>query len=127
MTQIQDLSTQPTFSWAAEAQGDALRVAFKGDLDIATVEECRMSLEEPLSGPELAINLDLSELEFADSSGLHYIITMQRQLEAAGKRLVLTAISVPVLRLFDISGMTSWFDRGDQSAGPPTRAGTGPG
>jgi anti-anti-sigma factor len=116
MTQIQERSAEPTFSWTAEPDGAALRIAFKGDLDIATVQECRRSLEEPLAGPEQMIALDLNELEFADSTGLHFLITTQRELQAAGKKLVLDGVSAPVLRLFDVTGMTTWFDYANGSA-----------
>lgn len=51
------------------------------------------------------ITLDLSGVEFIDSSGLRTIIISHKDLDAAGQKLVLTGISVAVDRLFEITGI----------------------
>ena len=50
--------------------------------------------------------LDLSGVEFIDSSGLRIIVNAHRAREAAGYRLELTRASEAVTRLLDITGLT---------------------
>lgn len=90
--------------------GGSLHITFSGELDLANVEECTAGLHEPLTGPAPLIVLELGDLEFADSTALRMLIDMKRNAEGAGKRLVIDGISPAVLRLFDASGMTEWFE-----------------
>jgi anti-anti-sigma factor len=101
---------EPGFSLFAEELGSMLSVSFRGALDLAVIDECAAALEEPLAGPEQIILLDLAELSFADSTGLRFLIDTKRRAESSGKRLILGRVSRPVLRLFEMAGLTSWFE-----------------
>jgi len=101
---------EPAFSWIAEEFGSMLSLSFRGALDLAVIDECAAGLEEPLNGSEQTILLDLSELEFADSTGLRFLIDTKRKTEASGKKLVIGRVSPPVLKLFEMAGLTSFFE-----------------
>ena len=49
--------------------------------------------------------LDLADVDFIDSSGLRIIVNAHSELEAAGRRLVLTHTSPAVARLLEITGL----------------------
>ncbi len=49
--------------------------------------------------------LDLSDVEFIDSSGLRIIVNAHSELEAAGRQLVLVHTSPAVTRLLEITGL----------------------
>ena len=98
------------FTWIAESEGDTLIVSFHGDLDISVADECRVALAEPLRGPERVVVLELSDLQFVDSTGLRLLIDTRLSVDALGKRLVLGGVSTPVLKLFEVTGITAWFD-----------------
>jgi len=49
--------------------------------------------------------LDLADVDFIDSSGLRIIVNAHSQMEAAGRRLVLTHTSPAVARLLEITGL----------------------
>ncbi len=115
MTLTEVRSGDPAFTWIAEEKDETLVVRFRGELDLAVVDECAAGLEEPLNGPEQDIVLDLGELTFADSTGLRFLIDTKRRVESHGKRLVLSGVSEPMLKLFDVTGLTSWFDYADGS------------
>ncbi|WP_069739792.1 STAS domain-containing protein [Streptomyces sp. EN27] len=56
--------------------------------------------------------LDLSGLEFADSSLLHLLLDSQRVHRARDARLVLAGVLQPVVeRLFTVTGTTAFFMR----------------
>jgi anti-sigma B factor antagonist len=52
------------------------------------------------------VELDLSAVEFIDSSGLRIIVTAHRELDAAGRELVVLQASEAVTRLLEITGLT---------------------
>lgn len=99
-----------TFTWTANTVDGTLHLAFSGDLDIAVANHCRYGLTDPLSGPERNTVLDLSRLTFIDSTGLRLLIDLKRTREAKGGKLILSSVSQPARRLFDLTGMTTWFD-----------------
>jgi anti-anti-sigma factor len=71
-----------------------------GELDVATTPQLTKALlEQPLQrGP---VTLDLSELTFVDSSGIHAILTLASSLNGNGP-LVVSNPSEAVARVFEI-------------------------
>jgi anti-sigma B factor antagonist len=59
--------------------------------------------------PGDTIMLDLSGVEFVDSSGLRVLIEAHQRMQGDGGSLVLARPSGVVRRLFDISGVTDYF------------------
>jgi anti-anti-sigma factor len=112
MTTIDAARDDPVgLTWHARSNGDSrLDVTFCGALDLSVIEESAAGLQEPLEGAEQTIVFDLGELSFADSTGLRFLIDTKRRAEALGKRLLLGPVSAPVLKLFELSGLTNWFD-----------------
>ena len=98
------------FGWIAEPDGDTMVVRFHGELDLVVAEECRAGLVEPFAGAEKRILFDLAELEFVDSTGLRLLVDMKLKAESNGKRLALGPVSGTVLKLFEVTGLTSWFE-----------------
>jgi anti-sigma B factor antagonist len=49
--------------------------------------------------------LDLSRVTFIDSSGLHAMVKLTRQMQAGGARLVLARPHPSVARLIDLTGL----------------------
>jgi anti-anti-sigma factor len=116
MTKLDDARRDPVagLTWRAETNdGTRLDVSFRGELDLSVIEECSAGLVEPLTGAEDMIVFDLGELSFADSTGLRFLIDTKRHVESSGKRLLLGPVSTPVLKLFELAGLTNWFDYTD--------------
>lgn len=78
-----------------------LRVA--GELDLSTAPQ----LNEALGAiaEDGAVTLDLSELTFIDSSGLHAIVAYARAANGNGP-VVLDGVSSAMLRIFEITDLT---------------------
>ena len=92
------------FSCASCVDGPGFtRVTLGGELDLATAPELAQALTEAPDGTAVVI-LDLSELTFMDSTGLHVILSARARLAAAGCRLVLVPGSRHVQRIFEITG-----------------------
>ena len=85
-----------------ERQGNALVVRPVGELDLATVEELGRVIEEAGTAPLLV--LDLSELEFLDTSGMRFLLKMQADSFSLGRELKLVRGPEEVHRLFTVAG-----------------------
>ena len=78
------------------------RVTLSGELDMASAPELHEALSEA-ARDGVAVILDLSQLEFIDSSGLHTILSAYDRLDEANCRLVLIAGGPQVQRIFEIT------------------------
>jgi anti-sigma B factor antagonist len=74
-----------------------------GELDLAATPELERTLRESRFGRRLVV-LDLRELEFMDSAGVHVIIAASRRAREAGGRLVLVRGAPNVDRMFSLTG-----------------------
>jgi anti-sigma B factor antagonist len=81
------------------------RLTLTGELDLAAVPVLEARLEE-LGAERQPVQLDLSELEFIDSTGLHLLV---RWVTAAGENggsvEIRGDLSPPVRKLFELVGV----------------------
>ena len=89
------------FSTEVEQTGEATVIHVGGEIDIATCERLRDALE-PHLGPRQSVILDLSGVEFIDSSGLHVLEQARGTLTADGGSLVLRNPSKAAHRLLTV-------------------------
>jgi anti-anti-sigma factor len=85
----------PSFAVHPIEEGNGLRLV--GELDMATVPE----LEAALSTATAPVVLDLAELSFIDSAGLHALVRYARALNGNGP-LVLKNMPAQVRRVFEL-------------------------
>jgi anti-sigma B factor antagonist len=84
---------------------DLARVHLAGELDIATTPQLQKTLREPRLQAQLVV-LDLRELAFLDSSGVHAIVNASISAREVGRRLVLLRGGLDVDRVFKLTGST---------------------
>lgn len=85
-----------------ERDGSLLLVV-QGELDLATAPLLDVELARAKATGTPMIVVDLDQVDFIDSSGLHVLIKHAR-LDQTCRRVRLTKGSLPVQRLFEISG-----------------------
>ena len=56
------------------------------------------------------IILDCSELEYICSSGLRHFITLRKRVQQEGGTMAIRGMSDNIRRIFDITGLTQFFD-----------------
>jgi anti-sigma B factor antagonist len=76
-----------------------VRVAVAGELDMATVPELEGMLRHAQADARVVV-LDLRELEFIDSSGVHLLLAAGRRAREAGGRLLVARGAALIDRLF---------------------------
>ena len=81
-----------------------------GELDISTAPDLRERLLEVLNRRTLSrLILDLSKLEFMDSSGVAVLVNTERRARLLGRTFVLVAPQRPVSRVLQICGMDGYL------------------
>lgn len=87
----------------------ALRLALGGELDIAVVDVLRDRLTKLIRAGR-RVRLDLAELKFVDSTGLHELILAVADAERDGRQLEIDPhVSEPVRRVIELTGVRSRF------------------
>jgi anti-sigma B factor antagonist len=76
------------FSTEVDQVGDETIIHVRGEIDVATCERLRDAIE-PHLGPQQTIVLDLSGVEFMDSSCLRVLLQARGTLTADGGSLIL--------------------------------------
>jgi anti-sigma B factor antagonist len=95
----------PGFSCAVHSQGPGVtRVALSGELDMLSAPDLDDTLADASRGA-VAVIVDLSQLTFMDSSGLHALLTARARLAESDCRLVLLRGGDQVQRLFELTGL----------------------
>ncbi len=101
---------------------DAAWVNVVGELDIATAPALTLTLHESQQLAHLTV-LDLRELAFMDSAGVHTIVNASLRARKDGRRLVLVRGRPEIYRMFTLTGSLADVDIADPDpVQPPVEA-----
>jgi anti-sigma B factor antagonist len=89
--------------------GGALVLSVAGELDHFTAPRLRAALEEVPFGPGAEVIIDLSGLEYCDSTGLTVLVTAYHKADGSGSGLALAGLRPELVRVFDIVGLDQLF------------------
>ena len=100
-------------------------VRLSGELDMSTVPILEQRLREARDAGGRRLVVDLSGLDFMDSSGLRCVVQANSRVSERGLRFALVRGGEPVHRVFEITRMTdrlNWVDSpGDLQPGAEER------
>jgi stage II sporulation protein AA (anti-sigma F factor antagonist) len=89
-----------------EVKQNVLCIRLSGELDHHSADELRSRAVQAIESNNIRhIILNLEQLSFMDSSGLGVILGRYKQIKQLQGEMVVCAISPPVQRLFDLSGL----------------------
>lgn len=98
-----------TIDIKTEKQGDALIYTLSGSFDVATSPSVRAALIEAASEGNHEIVVDLTQLEFMDSTGLGALIGAHRRASENGGVVRLVVAAGTIARLLNITGLVRVF------------------
>jgi len=93
----------------SQAPGSA-RIALHGEFDIESAEAATRALHELLDRRPDAIVLDLSGLDFMDSTGVKFLVDARHRAHELGLELALVYGGDPVRRVLMVSGVAALFE-----------------
>jgi anti-sigma B factor antagonist len=80
-------------------------LAIEGEIDIATSPRLIASLNEVVTDSAAGMVVDLSAVEFMDSTGLALLVRAQRRMRKRGRGFAVVCPDGPVRRIFEITDM----------------------
>jgi anti-sigma B factor antagonist len=84
-------------------------IELRGALDAATAPQLFAQFAELSRGGALDVDLEISRLEFMDSSGLSVIVAEHKRIRASGGSLIIHHPRRHVIRLFQLHGLMSYL------------------
>lgn len=99
-----ELMTQIT-----DGPNDAVKIVrFSGEMDEASLESVRTELATLLSDQSVAtVIFDLAGLEFINSKGIGYLVSVHTHLAKNKRKLIVVAAQDPVMDVISLVGLTS--------------------
>jgi anti-sigma B factor antagonist len=91
-------------AYLADGSNGEARIKLAGEFDISGRELADDVLESVRDAGKIV--LDLSELEFIDSMGIHFVVTAHQAAEAAGREFRIVRGGPEVERIFKLVGLS---------------------
>jgi anti-sigma B factor antagonist len=85
-------------------------IAIAGESHVSTAPRFSVLLDEAVGRGKTAVVLDLSAVEFIDSTGLSVLLNGLRRVTRQRGRMALVCNNPTVLRLFEITRLDATFD-----------------
>ena len=101
----------PQFELSDEQAGADTRViAVSGEIHVTTAPEFSTRLNDAIADGARGVVIDMSGVEFIDSTGLSVLLNGLRRVTRADGKLALVVTNPTVLRLFEITKLDTTFD-----------------
>lgn len=101
----------PHFELSEESPGDGAHViCVRGEIHVTTAPRFAEHLTAAIESGRTAIVLDMTGVEFIDSTGLSVLLNGLRLVGKRRGRMALVCTNPTVLRLFQITNLDSTFD-----------------
>lgn len=95
----------PPFGLRTTTRGTRTTVTVSGEVDLATAGRLEREMAQAIAAGAGTLALDLSQVGFMSSSGLHVLISADNALRARGGRLLIVSAPAVVQRLFRLTGL----------------------
>ncbi len=100
-----DGSMQSNFAVRTHTIERTATLALSGELDLVSCPALERAIDEVAGLDVDLIVVDLRELDFMDSTGLHALLRAHQQAQESSRRLALIRGREQVQRLFDLTGV----------------------
>jgi anti-anti-sigma factor len=108
--------TAAHLSVEAKRSATDIVLVLAGEIDMATAGELRTATHRATTEAPARIVLDFAGVTFCDSQGLSTLISLHREVAAAGGRLVLVNVGEFMARLLEITGLRAAFEVEESAA-----------
>src|SRR3954469_10596284 len=101
----------PQFQLTEEQPDEGLRlITVTGEIHVTTAPDFSARLGEAIAAGSRGVVIDLSGVEFIDSTGLSVLLNGLRRVTRAQGHMALVISNPTVLRLFEVTRLDSTFD-----------------
>ena len=93
----------------SRSQGDHVVLALAGEIDLYTAPKLQSELTSALAGKSAHLVVDMSAVEFCDSTGMNVLLAANRLATERGGDLTLAAPRASVRKILEVTGLESVF------------------
>ena len=104
------LTSYEEFSLTIVPNREEVVVALRGEIDLDCAAVIEGEVRELIDRGFDRVVLDLREVSFLDSTGLHTLLSLRERAQRAGGHLVLVPGPGAVQRIFEVTGIADRFD-----------------
>jgi anti-sigma B factor antagonist len=97
--EVGDLTLQTT------KVGQRTVVAAAGEIDLITAQRLENAADSALDQGAQDLWIDLSDVEFIDSTGIHALLQVRGRVQALNRRLAVICPVSPLRRAFELTGL----------------------
>jgi anti-anti-sigma factor len=109
------LSDSGALKIVVREQGATTIIELEGEWDLGSLPVVRQTMSRVLDRDPESVVLDLSRLEFIDSSGLHATVELSNRAAAQNTQLVIIRGPRAVQRVFEITGLAAMLPLTDMT------------
>lgn len=96
-------------SYALKRAGLIDILVLNRDFDAALVAELRSSVLEVLGGSDSTLAIDMSNVKFADSSGVGFLVSLTKKLNGPNQKLIIWGLSGQPLEIIKLTRVDSFM------------------
>jgi len=89
---------------------DVVRININGDIEMMTIKSFKQKLFEIGQNTDKNIEIDLSNVDYIDSSGVGVLISLLKLQKKKGKSLIINKVSSKVLNVLKLSSLSDVFN-----------------
>ncbi len=89
---------------------EKILITINGDIEMMTIKTFKDKLFELGHNIEKDISIDLSNVDYIDSSGVGVLISLFKLQKKKGKNLVISKVSAKVLNVLKLSSLSDVFE-----------------
>jgi len=93
-----------------QEQGDSVNIIVNGDIEMMTIKTFKQKLFEIGQNADKDIEIDLSNVDYIDSSGVGVLISLLKLQKKKGKTLKINKVSSKVLNVLKLSSLSDVFN-----------------
>ena len=104
------MDVQDALTMATSEDGDgAVTLAIQGEIDFGNVAALRARLSELIRSGTGPLTIDLSGVDFVDSTTIGVLIQAKKRLEQSGRELRMIQPKPSVRRVFELAGLVDFL------------------
>ena len=89
---------------------DLVLITVKGDIEMMTIKEFKERLFDIGQNMDKNVELDLSDVDYIDSSGVGVLISLLKLQKKKGKTLRISKVSSQVMNVLQLSSLSDVFN-----------------
>lgn len=90
-------------------QGECVVMSVQGEIDLYTVPRLQRALADALAAGRVRLVVDMSGVDFCDSTGVNVLLAAHRQAREAGGDLELASPRPAVRKILQVTGLETVF------------------